>query len=88
MWELAKALREPLDRKIKDLPDIPYTISFVIRKRVQVDNFNELPKEKRPDDHMIWDEAPEEIEAWLDRVFKGKEQLNSEIYFSDSEIER
>lgn len=84
---MAKALREPLDTNIKQLPDIPYTISFVIRKRSQVDNFNELPKEKRPPDKMIWDSPPEDIESWLDRIFKGKEQLNSEIVFSDSEIE-
>jgi hypothetical protein len=87
MWEMAKALREPLDTKLKQLPDIPYTISFVIRKRIQVDNFNELPKDKRPSDKMIWDGSPEEIESWLDRVFKGKEQTNSEIVFSESEIE-
>lgn len=48
----------------------------------------EIPKEKRPDDEMIWDGTPEELESFLDRVFKGKESNAVEINFSDSEIER
>ena len=67
-------MRIPLDNKIKELPDLPYTISFVIKKRQQIDNLMELPKLKRPSDELIWDGSPEELETWLDRVFNKKEQ--------------
>ena len=72
MWSVSKALRIPLDRKIKELPDIPYTISFVLRKRQQIDNFNELPKEKRPPEKIIWDGTTDEVEEWLDTVMSPK----------------
>lgn len=61
-----------MDPKIKELADIPYTISFVIRKRQQIDNLNELPKEKRPTEDIIWNGTPEEMEEWLDKVFDHK----------------
>lgn len=67
---------------------MPYTISFVIRKRQQLDGIYELPKEKRPDDRLIWDGTSDELEKFYDRMFKGKENNISEIVFSDSEIER
>lgn len=51
---------------------MPYTISYVIRKRQQIDSFNELPKEQRPPEKIIWDGTSSEIEEWLDRVLKGK----------------
>ncbi|MHA1304673.1 MAG: hypothetical protein ACTSPI_13325 [Candidatus Heimdallarchaeaceae archaeon] len=52
--------------------ELPWTISYVIRKRQQVDSFNELPKEKRPTEFMIWWGAPEEIDVWFDKVFNRK----------------
>lgn len=76
-----------LDPKIKELKDIPYTISYVIRKRQQIDNLNELPKEKRPPESMIWDGAPEEIEDWLDRVFDNKEKATIDMVIKPDEIE-
>ena len=62
--------------------DLPYTISFVIRKRMQVDSWMELPKEKRPPEY-IWDK-PRELEEWFDRVFGDKQ---TEFSFDVSEIE-
>lgn len=80
----------PLDPKIKELADLPYTISFIIRKRQQVDNLNELPKEKRPTEKLIWDSDPEEMEEWLDKVFDHKKGGANEVVFNikDSEIEK
>ena len=80
----------PLDSKIKELADLPYTISFIIRKRQQIDGFNELPSEKRPTEKLIWDSDPEELEEWLDKVFDTKKKQQSEITFQikDSEIEK
>lgn len=54
------------------MTDLPYTISFTIRKRMQIDNLNELPKDKRPPDSIIWDGTSEEIDEWLDRVFSNE----------------
>lgn len=78
----------PLDFSISTLIEIPYTIAFVIRKRMQVDSLLELPKDKRPSEEMIWDGTPEELESFLDRIFKGKENSQVVLEISDSEIER
>ncbi len=77
----------PLDNKFQTLVDVPYTISFILRKRAQLDNINELPKDKRPSDILLWDGTAEELDAWFDRVFKHKENTIAEISFSDLEIE-
>ena len=88
MWTLSKALQVPLDPKISELRDIPYTISFVIKKRLQIDNLNQLPTEKRPPEWMVWDSAPEDIEEWIDKVFdKSKEPPTTEVYITESEID-
>jgi hypothetical protein len=80
-------LHIPLDAKVGVLSDVPYTISFVIRKRMQLDNLNELGKDKRPDDFLIFDGTSEELEKWLDRVLSGKEQTQFILEFNEDEIE-
>jgi hypothetical protein len=82
-------LQIPLDPRIKELADLPYTISFIIRKRQQIDNLNELPKEKRPTEDLIWNGSPEELEDWLVKVFDTKNKTQNEIEFNikPSEIE-
>jgi hypothetical protein len=79
-------LRIPIDPKVQSLNDIPYTVAFVIKKRIQIDNFNELKKEDRPPEMMIWDGTSDEIEDWLDRVFGRKPDDKIELVISDSEI--
>lgn len=44
-------------------------MSYVIRKRMQVDNFNEMSKEKRPTEDMIWNGTPEELEKWVEEAY-------------------
>lgn len=86
MWSVSKALGIPLDPKVKTLPQLPYTISYVIRKLQQIDNLNELPKDKRPPDDIIWDGTSEDMAEWLDKVLgdrKGKTDV--EILISDIE---
>lgn len=78
----------PLDPKVKELADLPYTISFIIRKRQQVDSLNELPSEKRPPESIIWDGTPEEMEEWLERVFDTKEKQEVTFQIKDTEIEK
>ena len=76
----------PLDPKINSLEDIPYTLAFVMKKRVQIDNFNELEKKKRPPEMMIWDGTGDELEDWLDKVFDRKPSDTIELVISDNEI--
>ena len=80
-------MKTPLDKKINELIDIPHTISFVVRKRLQIDNLSELPKEKRPPELMIWDDTSDEIESWLDRVAKGKQETRANLTISTKDIE-
>jgi len=76
----------PLDPQVKELTQLPYTISYVIRKLQQVDNLNELPKEKRPPEEMIWDGSSDELDSWLDRVLGSKkEQTSMEFIVKDVE---
>ena len=79
-------MQVPIDPKINSLEDIPYTVAFVMKKRVQIDNFNELEKTKRPPEMMIWDGTGDEIEDWLDKVFGRKAPDTIELVISDSEI--
>jgi len=72
MWAATKALQVPFYLDIQDASELPFTISYVIRKRVQVDSFRELPKDKRPTEQMIWEGTSEEIEDWFDKVFDRK----------------
>lgn len=70
------------------MSQLPYTISFVIRKLQQIDNLNELPKTKRPPDYIIWDGTSEELDEWLDRVLSDKKhQSEVEFVIKDDDIE-
>jgi hypothetical protein len=82
-------LQIPLDPKIKELADLPYTISFIIRKRQQIDNLNELPKDKKPPDSLIWGDDSDALDDWLDRMFDPKKGDNNiEFTIKPGEIER
>ncbi len=52
--------------------EMPWTISYVIRKRLELDSYAELPKEKRPPDKLIWYGTADDIDKWFDKVFKRK----------------
>jgi len=78
-------LHIPLDSRVRELADLPHTLSFVIRKRQQLDNLNELPKEKRPDDNLIWNGTSEDLEDWISRVFDNKKQQTTELVISEVE---
>lgn len=62
----------PLDPKVKQLTSLPYTISFVIRKRQQIDSLSELPKEKQVPEEIIWYGTIEDINEWVDSAISGK----------------
>ena len=77
----------------KSLPpadELPWTIAYVIRKRAQIDSFNEISKEKRPPDNIIWHGTSEEIDIWFDKVLRHKGEGNPDefiITISDDDIE-
>ena len=85
LWDISKALRVPLDNSIRALSEIPYTVSYVIRKLRQIDNLMELPKDKRPPSRIIWEGTSEDIEEWIDRVVRKKEPQEINLIIGDIE---
>ncbi len=63
--------------------DMPWTMSYVIKKRRQVSSFNEMQKEKRPPDKIVWWGTEDEIDDWLDRVYnrEGNKQDEGGLSF-------
>lgn len=61
-----------MDNRIRTLSDTPHTISYVIRKRQQLDSLSELPEDKRPTDEIIWDGTPEDLDEWIKTVLDPK----------------
>jgi hypothetical protein len=84
---VARELGLPLTKKVKGLLDIPYTVSFVMRKRIQIDSMNELPKEKRPPDKILWDGTSEEMDRWFEDVFGEASSTAKTITIDPSTIE-
>jgi hypothetical protein len=85
LWAIAKELKI-FPTKLEELAEIPYTWSYVIRKRMQVDSINELPNDKRPPDVVIWWRPQEELERWINNALK-LDNKSSDIFISESEIE-
>lgn len=55
---------------------------------MQIDNLNELTKDKRPTDEMIFEGSNEELDRWLDRVLSGKEEQKEVVLnISDEDME-
>ncbi len=52
---------------------------------MQIDNLNELPKEKRPPDSILWDGTSEEMDEWLSKVLDHKAQTEVDIIIKDVE---
>lgn len=74
----------------KSLPSadqLPWTISYVIRKRLQIDSYSELPKEKRPPDDLIWYGSSSDIDEWFDKVTKNKHKADEDFVFVINEDE-
>lgn len=68
--------------------ELPWTISYVIRKRAQIDSFNEIPSEKRPPDDLIWYGTQKDIDEWFKKVLKTTGNPNEFILnISEDEIE-
>jgi hypothetical protein len=78
-----------MDLHIRNIHDIPHTLSYVIRKRQQVDSLQELPSEKRPPDNILWHNNPDLLTDWLDKVLerKGKKKEKDEFVLAIPEYE-
>lgn len=74
----------------EDLPpvsELPWTINYVIRKRAQLDSYNELPRDKVPPDTMIWYGKPEDLEEWFDKVLYNNDEDYDKAVFEIEESE-
>jgi len=85
MWHIVQRSNIKFDECFRDVSLLPYTFSYLIRKRMQIDSWLELPKEKRPPEN-IWDN-PEELEEWFDRIYDDKAQTEFNIAWNENELE-
>jgi hypothetical protein len=81
VWHLYKNVGVPLHEGLPPADQLPWTISYVARKRAQLDSFAELPREKRPPDRIFWHGTPEELDDWFDKVLGTKEKTPEEFVF-------
>lgn len=83
-----KNSRLPLHEDLPPADELPWTISYVIKKRTQIDSFNELPKEKRPPNNILWYGTPEALDQWFDKVLDRRETPGQEVQLEirDDEI--
>ena len=75
---------QPIHKNLVGLADYPHTMSFCIRKAMQINSFMELPEDKRPP-RDIWDDELE-LEIWMKNLSDGKEN-KAEFIIRDDEIE-
>lgn len=54
---------------------------------MQIDSLNELPKEKRPTEKMMWDGDGDEMEKWIEEVIGGKHKPNVDFVINMGDIE-
>ncbi len=76
----------PLNKSIAGVPsyELPYTINYVIRRRMQIDSYLELPEDKKPP-RDIWDK-PNELKEWFERIFSSEEK-QTEFKLPVNEVE-
>jgi len=86
LFRIAREFKQPLHESLKSLAvnEYPYSIQFLIHKRMQVESWYELPKEKQPPQD-IWFK-PKELEDWFERIY-GDKQTEFEFKQHASEIE-
>jgi hypothetical protein len=86
LFRIAREFKQPLHESLKDLSiyDYPYSIQFVIHKRMQVESWLELPEDKQPPKDIWY--KPSELKEWFDRVY-GKESTQIEFKIDEREME-
>ena len=84
-WHIVRDSGISFDRLVPSVQELPYTISFLIKKRMQIDSWMELPEDRRPP-IAIWDK-PSELEDWFDRVYGENTQTEFNMNFNENEVE-
>lgn len=79
---MSENLGVPLDKSLREIKDIPYTLSFCIKKSKQIDSFFELPKDKQPPE-SIWDDS-QELKYWFDNLYNNEP---NQLEFDLGEVE-
>jgi hypothetical protein len=85
MWRIVQNSHVRFDNLLDSVSNMPYTFSYLIRKRMQIDSWMELPKDKRPPVE-IWDKA-DELEEWFDRI-NNNIQTKFDIGWNEDEVEK
>lgn len=87
LWHIAEKTGQVLHSNLKYVTDYPYTVSFVIRRRMMIDGFYELAKDQRPPKSLY--DKPNALKEWFERIFdsKGSKQTEFEFGANDDEIE-
>jgi hypothetical protein len=85
MWHIAKDGGVALHESITYVTDLPYTISFAIRKCRQIDSFYELPEKSRPP-KSLWDK-PQALKEWMDRDADPNKQTEFTLNIPESQVE-
>ncbi len=87
LWRIVKDNKQPIDSSLNSLSvnEYPYSINFVIRRRMQIDGYLELPKEKQPPKDIY--DKPSELEEWFSRIY-GDKQTEFNLPINDDEVER
>lgn len=89
VWRIVKELNYPLHESLRALSvfEYPHSVNYVIKRRMQLDSYLELPEDKRPP-RSIWDK-PSELNEWFDRIFSdGEKQTEFKLSVDEDEIER
>lgn len=53
----------------------------------QIDNLNELRKEQRPPDDILWDGTSEDLDNWLEKVLNPKKKEQNEVQLLIKDVE-
>ena len=85
MWHVVQQSNIVFDRLFTSITEIPYTFSYLMRKRMQIDSWMELPKEKRPP-QSIWDDS-DKLEEWFERL-DSNAQTDFNVGWDDNEVEQ
>lgn len=85
MWRIVQSSNIKFDDRIGSVDELPYTLSYLVKKRMQIDNWMELPREKRPPE-SIWDK-PGDLEEWFDRIYGEESQTEFSVGWNENEVE-
>ena len=84
MWHIVKETKQPISKEFKDVKDLPYTLSYVIRRRMMIDGFNELPRDHKPPKSIF--DKPSELKEWFDRIH-GDKQTEFKFNVKEEDVE-